>query len=84
MPGRTGRPLETTIVVIEGLQVTLSVAEDIGDYVPRATLQSDLTHLLRTLIQRVEGFAGRTNPAGARYSARPRLLASCRSGASRA
>ena len=66
VPGRAGRPLETTIVAIEGLQLTLSVAEDLGDYVPRATLQSDLTHLLRTLIQRVEGFAERANPAGAR------------------
>ena len=65
-PGRAGRPLETTIVAVDGLQVTLSVAEDLGDYVPRATLQSDLTHLLRTLIQRVEGFAERANPAGAR------------------
>ena len=46
--------------------MTLSVAEDLGDYVPRATLQTDLTHLLRTLIQRVEGFAERANPAGAR------------------
>ncbi len=41
--GRSGQPLETTIVAIDGLQVTLSVAEDLGEYVPRATLQSDLT-----------------------------------------
>jgi AAA domain/PLD-like domain len=66
VPGRPGRPLETTIVAVEGLQVTLSVAEDLGDYVPRATLHSDLTFLLRTLIQRVEGFVERANPAGAR------------------
>jgi hypothetical protein len=66
VPGRAGRPLETTIVAVDGLLVTLSVAEDIGDYVPRATLLSDLTHLLRTLIQRVEGFAERDNPAGDR------------------
>jgi AAA domain/PLD-like domain len=66
VPGRAGRPLETTVIAIDGLQITLSVAEDLGDYVPRATLQSDLTYLLRTLIQRVEGFAGRDNPAGAR------------------
>lgn len=66
VPGRTGQPLETTIVAIDGLQVTLSVADDLGDCVPRATLQSDLTQLLRTLIQRVECFAGRDNPAGAR------------------
>jgi hypothetical protein len=66
VPGRAGRPLETTIVAIDGLQVTLSVAEDLGDYVPRATLQSDLAFLLRTLIQRVEGFVERSNPAGDR------------------
>lgn len=53
-------------MAIDGLQVTLSVAEDLGDYVPRATMQSDLTFLLRTLIQRVEGFAERPNPAGDR------------------
>src|SRR4051812_15405112 len=42
VPGRSGRPVETTIVAIDGLAVTISVAEDLGDYVPRATLQSDL------------------------------------------
>jgi hypothetical protein len=66
VPGRPGRPLETTVVAIDGLQITVSVAEDLGDYVPSATLQSDLTFLLRALIQRVEGFASRENPAGAR------------------
>jgi hypothetical protein len=64
--GRPGRPLETTIVAVDGLQLTLSVSEDLGDYVPRATLRSDLTHLLRTLIERVEGFSDRENQAGAR------------------
>jgi hypothetical protein len=48
IPGRNDRPLETTIVAIDGLQVTVSVSEDLGDYVPRATLQSDLSFLLRT------------------------------------
>jgi AAA domain len=66
VPGHAGRPLETTVVAVDGLLITLSVTEDLGDYVPRATLQSDLTFLLRTLIQRVEGFADRENPAGAR------------------
>jgi hypothetical protein len=66
VPGRPGRPLETTIVAIDGMQVTLSVPEDLGDYIPRATLRSDLTYLLRTLISRVEDFASRANPAGAR------------------
>src|SRR5262249_35175504 len=59
VPGRSGRPVETTVVAIDGMAITLSVGEELGDYVPRATLQSDLTHLLRTLIERVEGFADR-------------------------
>ncbi len=62
VPGHPGRPLETTVVAVEGLLITISVAEDLGDYVPRATLQSDLTFLLRTLIQRVEGFAVARHP----------------------
>jgi hypothetical protein len=38
--------METTVVSIEGLAVTLSVPVDLGEFVPRARLQSDLTHLL--------------------------------------
>jgi Cdc6-like AAA superfamily ATPase len=64
--GSTQYAFRVESAAVDGLQVTLSVAEDLGEYVPRATLQSDLTHLLRTLIQRVEGFAERANPAGAR------------------
>jgi hypothetical protein len=58
--------LEATIVSVEGLSVTVSVPVDIGEFVPRARLQSDLTHLLRTLIERIEGLAEAENPAGAR------------------
>jgi AAA domain len=58
--------LEATIVSVEGLSVTVSVPIDIGEFVPRARLQSDLTHLLRTLIDRIEGLAEAENPAGAR------------------
>ncbi|HEX8861912.1 MAG TPA: hypothetical protein VGC06_22975 [Actinomycetes bacterium] len=58
--------LEATIVSVEGLLVTVSVAVDLGEFVPRARLQSDLTHLLRTLIERIEGLAEVENPAGAR------------------
>lgn len=83
VPGRWGQPLEATIVAIDGLQLTLSVAEDLGEYVSRATLQSDLTFLLRTLIQRVESFADRVNPAGDRLSVRLRPRASSRNGGSR-
>ena len=58
--------IEATVVSVEGLSVTLSVPVDLGEFVARARLQSDLTHLLRTLIGRVEDLAGTENPAGER------------------
>jgi hypothetical protein len=64
VPG--AKPVETTIISVDGLAVTLSVPLDLGAFVPRAALQSDLTHLLRTLIERIEELADRENPAGDR------------------
>ena len=64
VPG--AKPVETTIISVDGLAVTLSVPLDLGAFVPRAALQSDLTHLLRTLIERIEEFADKENPAGDR------------------
>lgn len=60
------KPVETVIISVEGLAVTLSVPVDLGDFVPRAALQSDLTHLLRKLIERIEQLASAENPAGER------------------
>jgi hypothetical protein len=64
VPG--AKPVETTIISVDGLAVTLSVPLDLGAFVPRAALQSDLTHLLRTLIERIEELADKENPAGDR------------------
>jgi hypothetical protein len=64
VPG--AKPVETTIISVEGLAVTLSVPVDLGAFVPRAALQSDLTHLLRKLIERIEELGDRKNPAGDR------------------
>jgi hypothetical protein len=64
VPG--AKPVETTIISVDGLAVTLSVPLDLGSFVPRAALQSDLTHLLRTLIERIEELAAKENPAGDR------------------
>jgi AAA domain len=60
------RPIETTVISVEGLAVTLSVPVDLGEFVPRAALQSDLTHLLRKLIERIESLRDKANPAGDR------------------
>jgi hypothetical protein len=64
VPG--AKPVETTIISVEGLAVTLSVPVDLGAFVPRAALQSDLTHLLRKLIERIEALGDKKNPAGDR------------------
>lgn len=66
VPGRDR--LDATVVSLAGSALTLSVAEDLGAYVPRASLSSNLTNLLRALISRIEALskAGRENPAGAR------------------
>lgn len=64
VPGR--RPIEATIVSLEGVSITISVPEPLGDFVARASLQSDLTMLLRILIERIEQLSQRPNPAGER------------------
>ena len=62
VPGRA--PVEATLISVEGLAVTISVTEDLGQAVSYATLRSDLTLLLRRLINRIEDLADTRNPAG--------------------
>ena len=59
-------PLEATVISIDGMAITLSLSEDVGDFIPRARLQSSLGHLLRKLIERIEELGDRENPAGDR------------------
>ena len=59
-------PLETTVISIDGMAITLGLSQDAGDFIPRARLQSSMVHLLRKLIERIEGLGDRDNPAGAR------------------
>lgn len=58
--------LPATIVSIEGLTITISVEVDLGNFVPNARLQTDLSFLLRKLIERIELLNGKTNLAGDR------------------
>jgi len=58
--------IEATIVSVDGLSVIVSVPLDLGEFIGRARLQSDLTHLLRLLITRIEAMADAANPAGDR------------------
>lgn len=59
-------PLPATVVSIEGLAITISVPEDLGAFVPAARLATDPTYLMLRLIERIEGLAGKANPAGER------------------
>ena len=64
VPGRA--PIEVIVVHVEGLSVTLSLPEDLGEFVAEARLVSDLTHLMRILIERIEESTARTNQVGDR------------------
>ena len=64
VPGRSR--LEVTIISIDGTAITLSVPEQLGSVVPSAKLQSDLSQLMRRLIERIEALAERPNPTGDR------------------
>ena len=59
-------PIQITVISVEGLTVTLSAPEDLGSFVPSASLQSNLTYLMRKLIERIEEMADKPNPAGNR------------------
>lgn len=59
-------PLEATIVSVEGLRIVISVETNLGKFVPTAKLQTNLTILMRKLIERIENNASEENPAAKR------------------
>ncbi|MCD4669382.1 MAG: hypothetical protein K8S14_02930, partial [Actinomycetia bacterium] len=59
-------PINVIIVSIEGLAITISIPEDIRSFVPSARLKSNLTYLMKILIERIEGYADKPNPVGER------------------
>jgi hypothetical protein len=70
MPGDLRIPgkgaFQATIVSVEGLRIVISIEADLGQFVPTATLQTDLTLLLRRLIARIRLNATKTNDAALR------------------
>lgn len=66
LPG--GRVFDATIISLTGAAMTLSVHDDLGEFLPRALLSSSASNLMKALIGRIEDFHrdGRDNPAGAR------------------
>jgi hypothetical protein len=59
-------PREVTVIAVEGLNVTLSVNADLGAFVPSARLVSNLAHLMRKLIERIESLREEPNEPGER------------------
>ena len=66
VPGKERLP--TTIISTEGLTITISVGIDLGNFVPNARLETDLTFLLRKFIERIEALNAKSNSAGDRIS----------------
>lgn len=64
VPGHA--PFDVFVISVEGMAVTLGVPADLGVVVPSARLQSNLAQLMRKLIDRIEGWAGRSNQPGDR------------------
>jgi hypothetical protein len=64
LPGRG--PIEATLVSVEGLNVVVSVGLDLGEFIPSARLQTDLSLLLRKLIVRIEEKRDSPNPGADR------------------
>ncbi|MHC4328317.1 MAG: AAA domain-containing protein, partial [Planctomycetota bacterium] len=64
IPGRDSIPV--TVISVDGMVIILSVSIDLGTYVPTARLQSNLAHLMRKLIERIESKADSPNDAGNR------------------
>ena len=60
-------PMEVTVIAIEAMTVRLSVPADLGPFVPSAALQSNLTYLLRALIERLETSGNNENPLPIRF-----------------
>ncbi|MHC5058078.1 MAG: AAA domain-containing protein [Planctomycetota bacterium] len=48
------------------MSITLSVPQDLGRFVAKASLKTNLTYLLRKLIERIENLAGAANAVGDR------------------
>lgn len=64
IPGKG--PMDATIVSVEGLRIVISVESDLGKFVPTARLQTNLTILMRKLIERIEDNVNAPNPAANR------------------
>jgi len=59
-------PLEAEVLSVDGLDVTVSVAHELGERVPRAILRTDVLLASRRLVDRIEEAGSEPSPAGDR------------------
>jgi hypothetical protein len=64
IPGK--KPTEVTILSIDGMSIILSSQTNLGDFISSGQLVSNLTFLLRKLIERIEALSLINNPTGDR------------------
>lgn len=64
---------EVSVVAISGMAITISVPIDLGPVVSTAKLQTNLTYLMRKLIERIETAADKPNVVGDRIL-NPRMV----------
>jgi len=55
-------PFDVIIISVDGMAITISVPQDLGKFVSSARPQSNLAHLMRKLIERIEALANKANP----------------------
>lgn len=61
-----GRRFDAVVMSVQGLAVRVSVNQDLGDFVAQAKLTSNLAHLMRRLIERIEDSRDEPNAGGDR------------------
>lgn len=61
-----GKAIDAVVVSVNGLSITLSIPENLGQFVPNASLRSNLTMLMKKLVERIEGFGSKSNVVGDR------------------
>lgn len=64
-----GRRFEAVVISVQGLVITLSVSEHVGDFVAQAKLTSNLAHLIRKVIGRILGERESNDPSAGTPSA---------------
>jgi hypothetical protein len=73
-------PVNVTIGEAKGLAVTVVIPDDLGQAIPHASLQTDMSFLLERLVERIEEAADKPNAIGNRVLGQAPPVAVCYEG----